>query len=355
MKPIFRARRHQGSDPHRRPVGFSFRSPLDAASRSIIKGKLVTGAYIAGTLIGALLVAFSFLAPNAQADKHKTDASAAFHLDKKFKGKLPITELTEDQAVTHALNRLGYGPRPGDIEKIKQMGLEKWVDQQLDPDSIDDSALNARLERYPTLKMSSKELLEKFPAPAQAAKQEGMTKEEVEQQVREKRRDAMGAVLQTGDENIDKAQLQLAMMQGPGRIIAELSMGKLDRAIYSQRQLEAVEWRISGSITLMFLPIKVLIAGSSPLTFATQFAPTPWGISTICFWRPPKARPCFSSSIIGRVLTRTHSASSSRTRQRAPAFEESSAGDLAPGRVSFPSQRRILRPPVRTRIIRSAA
>jgi len=240
MKPIFRSRRHQVSDPHRSPVGLSFRSPLDAASRSIVNGKLVTGAYIAGTFIAGLLVAFSFLAPNAQANKHKTDASAAIHLDKKFKGKLPITELTEDQAVTHALNRLGYGPRPGDIENIKRMGLEKWIDQQLDPDSIDDSALNARLERYPTLKMSSKELLENFPAPAQAAKQEGMTKEEVEQQVREKRRDAMGAVLETGDDNIDKAQLQLAMMQGPGRIIAELSMGKLDRAIYSQRQLEAV-------------------------------------------------------------------------------------------------------------------
>jgi uncharacterized protein (DUF1800 family) len=240
MKPIFRSRRRQVSDAHRRAISFSFRSPLHGPSKSLINGKLLTGTFVVGALAAGLLVAFSFLAPNALANKHKTDSSATIHLDKKFKGKLPITELTEDQAVTHALNRLGYGPRPGDIEKIKRIGLEKWIDQQLDPDSIDDSALDSRLERYPTLKMSSTELLENFPPPAQAAKQDGMTKEEVQDQMREKRRDAMGAVLETGDENIDKAQLQLAMMQGPPRIIAELSMAKLDRAIYSQRQLEAV-------------------------------------------------------------------------------------------------------------------
>ena len=64
-------------------------------------------------------------------------------LDKKFKGKLPITELTEDEAIMHALNRLGYGPRPGDVERIRKMGLEKWIDQQLHPDSIDDSRWNS--------------------------------------------------------------------------------------------------------------------------------------------------------------------------------------------------------------------
>ena len=155
------------------------------------------------------------------------------------------------------------------------MGLEKRIDQQLDPDSIDDSALNTRLERYPTLKMSSKELLENFPPPAQAAKQQDMTKEEVEQQMREKRRDAMGAVLETGDENIDKAQFQLAMMQGPARIIAELSMGKLDRAIYSRRQLEAVMedfWFNHFNIFANKGDDRWLV---TPLC-ATRFAPTPW-------------------------------------------------------------------------------
>ena len=73
----------------------------------------------------------------------------------------------------HALNRLAYGPRPGDVERIRQMGLEKWIDEQLHPDSIDDSALDKRLEKYPTLKMSSSKLLNEFPPPNQAAKKAG--------------------------------------------------------------------------------------------------------------------------------------------------------------------------------------
>jgi uncharacterized protein (DUF1800 family) len=52
-------------------------------------------------------------------------------------------------AVEHALNRLAYGPRPGDVERVQQMGLAAWIDQQLHPDAIDDSALKARLPEQP--------------------------------------------------------------------------------------------------------------------------------------------------------------------------------------------------------------
>jgi uncharacterized protein (DUF1800 family) len=85
---------------------------------------------------------------------------------------LPIIELTPDEAILHALNRLAYGPRPGDIERIKQIGLAKWIDQQLNPNSINDSAVEARLEIYPTLKLRTSQLLAEYPNPKQAAKQE---------------------------------------------------------------------------------------------------------------------------------------------------------------------------------------
>jgi len=85
---------------------------------------------------------------------------------------LPITELSADQAILHALNRLAYGPRPGDVERIKQMGLAKWIDQQLNPKSIDDSAAEARLPVYPTLRMSTAQLLAEYPNPKQAVKPE---------------------------------------------------------------------------------------------------------------------------------------------------------------------------------------
>lgn len=176
-------------------------------------------------------------APGANV-KGNSDSTAA--ASGKFKGHLPITELTEDQAILHALNRLAYGPRPGDIERIRKMGLEKWIDEQLHPDSIDDSALEKRLEKYPTLKMSSTDLLAEFPPPNQAAKAAGETKEEYRQQLQQKRKTGMAQMSVTGDDNMDRAQANLAKLQGPGRIIAELSMGKLDRAIYSNRQLEAV-------------------------------------------------------------------------------------------------------------------
>jgi uncharacterized protein (DUF1800 family) len=166
--------------------------------------------------------------------------SNSTNLDRKFKGKLPITDLTEEEAIMHAMNRLGYGPRPGDVERIRKMGLEKWIDQQLHPDSIDDSALDQRLQRYPTLNLSAKKLIEEFPQPGQVIKKEGITKEEYGQQRRAKQQDAESQVILTGNQNLDKAQQQLAKLQGPGRIVAELSMAKVDRAVYSNRQLQAV-------------------------------------------------------------------------------------------------------------------
>src|SRR5215470_5488814 len=90
--------------------------------------------------------------------------------DPALKG-LPITELSADEAILHALNRLAYGPRPGDVERVKQMGLAKWIDQQLNPNSIDDKAIEARLENLPTLRMSTAKLIEEYPQPKQQEKQ----------------------------------------------------------------------------------------------------------------------------------------------------------------------------------------
>jgi uncharacterized protein (DUF1800 family) len=100
--------------------------------------------------------------PAAKDKKQKQDAV--------LKG-LPITELTTDEAILHALNRLAYGPRPGDLERVRQTGLAKWIDQQLNPNSIDDKAVEARLESYPTLRMSSATILAQYPQPKQAEKQ----------------------------------------------------------------------------------------------------------------------------------------------------------------------------------------
>ena len=70
----------------------------------------------------------------------------------------------------HALNRLTFGPRPGDVERVAQIGVDKWIDLQLHPDKIDDSALDARLAPFRTLNMGTKEIVENFP-PEQVIRQ----------------------------------------------------------------------------------------------------------------------------------------------------------------------------------------
>ena len=74
-------------------------------------------------------------------------------------------KLTEEQRAAHVLNRLAFGARPGDVERVRRMGVEKYVEQQLRPESIDDSAAEARLANLEVLKLSSGELLAKYPQP----------------------------------------------------------------------------------------------------------------------------------------------------------------------------------------------
>ena len=80
-------------------------------------------------------------------------------------------KLTEDQRILHVLNRLGFGARPGDVERVKAMGVDKYIELQLNPDKIDDSASEAKLQNLETLRMSTAELYERYPQPGQLLKQ----------------------------------------------------------------------------------------------------------------------------------------------------------------------------------------
>ena len=71
----------------------------------------------------------------------------------------------DQKRAVHALNRLTYGPRPGDVQQVMAMGVDRWIDLQLHPEKISDNAIEARLAPLRTLRMSSKELLEDFPDP----------------------------------------------------------------------------------------------------------------------------------------------------------------------------------------------
>ena len=220
--------------------------------------------------------------------------------DPTLKG-LPITELSADEAILHALNRLAYGPRPGDIDHVRQMGLAKWIDQQLNPNSIDDKAMEARLQAYPTLRMSTAKLITEYPQPKQQEKQ-AEKRAQVQAQQEQRRSDAAAGVVEKDmhaspgqqgqgsdpgadapaanpasapqsapeNPNAPAAMKEPAMDQDgaakgarrraalgggdpnnvppavaddskrPPRIVAELAMAKVTRAIYSERQLQQV-------------------------------------------------------------------------------------------------------------------
>jgi uncharacterized protein (DUF1800 family) len=76
----------------------------------------------------------------------------------------PSGVLGERQRALHALNRLTFGPRPGDLNAVVAKGLDSWMEDQLHPESMDDSALNSRLAAYATTRMGLKQMAELFPS-----------------------------------------------------------------------------------------------------------------------------------------------------------------------------------------------
>src|SRR5213596_3301439 len=71
--------------------------------------------------------------------------------------QLPDSLTTRDSAL-HALNRLAYGPRPGDIDRVATAGVMKWIDRQLNPGKIDDGPLAARERQFAILDYDRGEL-----------------------------------------------------------------------------------------------------------------------------------------------------------------------------------------------------
>jgi uncharacterized protein (DUF1800 family) len=89
--------------------------------------------------------------------------SAVPQLLAKKKDKAADSGLSEQKRAIQALNRLTFGPRPGDIQQVMAMGVDRWIDLQLHPEKIPDGAMESRLAPFRTLRMSSKEIVEEFP------------------------------------------------------------------------------------------------------------------------------------------------------------------------------------------------
>jgi uncharacterized protein (DUF1800 family) len=248
----------------------------------------------------SVLLSIAFVTPNgipwiapAEAAVPAADnghgSAVPLHKDKKAKQDaalkgLPITELSTDEAILHALNRLAYGPRPGDVERVRQMGLAKWIEQQLNPNAVDDREVEARLEQFPTLGMSTAKLLAEYPQPKQQEEQAVATEGRAERRGEaaastiprnasakgvqeqpsggENRESAKDAANETPSMKQEPAAEMNAATRGAGRrdllggdpnavprviaddskrpqrVVEELAMAKVARAIYSERQLQ---------------------------------------------------------------------------------------------------------------------
>src|ERR671919_236776 len=79
--------------------------------------------------------------------------------------------LTGDQRIVQVLNRIGFGVRPGDVERVKAMGLESYINQQLTPEKISDAVAENKVKDLTSLSMTTAELYEKYPQPGQLLRQ----------------------------------------------------------------------------------------------------------------------------------------------------------------------------------------
>jgi len=117
------------------------------------------------------------------------------------------TALTQEQKITHFLNRTSLGATREETEKVARIGIPAYLEGQLYPERIPDALAEEKLKGLKTVHLSSKDLFELYPPPNQA-KARGLTVS--------------------------------SRMQGPRYVILELQQARLLRAVYSQRQLYEV-------------------------------------------------------------------------------------------------------------------
>ena len=77
-----------------------------------------------------------------------------------------MPDKADDRAVLHVLNRLGFGPTAGDVERVKRLGISAYIEQQLHPERLPDGAMRERLAPFQTLNKSTRELSQDYFLPA---------------------------------------------------------------------------------------------------------------------------------------------------------------------------------------------
>lgn len=165
--------------------------------------------------------------------------------------------------IIHVLNRITFGPRPGDVEAVQKMGLHNFIEQQLHPETIDDTAVDSVLAQFDILQMSPQQLADLYaedakrllkkqkkrneallaasqttPAPGSTAQPPPAPMEEKTPVEME-----MEAQIKAEAPNLPPGAVQKIAQASQNRSVAavgELNQAKLVRAISSNRQLQEV-------------------------------------------------------------------------------------------------------------------
>src|ERR1043166_296126 len=151
--------------------------------------------------------------------------------------------LSEEQQIIHVLNRLGFGARPGDVERVKAMGLENYINQQLNPEKIPDSVAENKVKDLGVLTMTTAELYEKYPQPGMLLRQlqaKGLLGAD---QAEPKKDPANPQQVDPQNEKYREMLREYYQQNGlmqPQRIVAELQASRILRAVYSERHLQDV-------------------------------------------------------------------------------------------------------------------
>lgn len=134
--------------------------------------------------------------------------------------------MSERDRAQHALDRLAFGARPGDVDRVLAMGVDRWIEQQLHPERLSDRAVEARLAKYETLSWSDDEAMKKIAVPLLEARRKANS----------------GAARQPAGTPAPgrRERPKMPREQRPQRIVAELSAQRILRAAESERQLNEV-------------------------------------------------------------------------------------------------------------------
>ena len=135
-------------------------------------------------------------------------------------GTSALREQTADEQVSHVLSRLTFGARPGDVARVRTMGVDAFIAQQLQPERIPDKRLEAWLGQFETLDLTYFDLQKAYPRPNEALQ-------------------ALAPANRNSLSQADSASLRKTV-EGLRRVSTEVQSARIGRALITDRQLEEV-------------------------------------------------------------------------------------------------------------------